>query len=377
MNLPSPGRPAPDVIVVGGGVIGLSCAWRLAQGGLSVELVEAERCGGGSTHAALGALVPSVSTRRNALTALQRASLQIYPDFCAELEEYSADALYERRGRLELLRTAGRRENADHEVARTRDLWDDVNGEPPQEVISASELAALEPQLRHVEHGAIHCRITAQVHVDALVAALRQACSNAGVRIVEQTPVLDVAVENGRVHGVRVGDGLRPGGRVLLTAGAHVATLPTVTESTLTEPARGQSLTFRVERPLFDRLVRYGAVYLLRRDAHTVVVGATTEHEAGFDRRATEEAGRLLRDGAIDLFPDLAAAEVNEHRVGLRPSSVDLRPYLGPVTAVDGLFVAAGHYKIGIAMAPISASVLAQVLLTGTCEHDLAPFAPR
>ncbi|MEM7164841.1 MAG: FAD-dependent oxidoreductase [Planctomycetota bacterium] len=374
----------PDIVVIGGGVMGLATAWRLAQGGRAVTLLEADRCGSGASYAALGALVPSVSTRQNALTALQRESLLLYPNFCAELAQFATQPLYERRGRLELLRSAGRRENAHHEVRLSAQQWNAIDGCAPQEVITAAEVAQLEPGLRPAEHGAIHCRITAQVHVDGLVAALRAACERSGVQIREHAEVEDVVTAGDRGTGARV-TGVRLANdaatieckQVLLTAGAHAAQLRTVQDATLTEPARGQSLTLRVQQPVSDRLIRCGAIYVLRRDQNTVVVGATTEHEAGFDRTPTPAARELLFAGAVDLLPELQASQVVEHRSGLRPSSVDLRPYLGCVPGVDGLFAAVGHYKIGVALTPITAAVVSELILTGDCAWDLAPFAPR
>ncbi|MFQ5655617.1 MAG: NAD(P)/FAD-dependent oxidoreductase [Planctomycetota bacterium] len=371
---------ASDQLVIGGGVIGLACAWRLAREGVDVRLLEAGRVGGGSTAAALGALMPASPLREGAIQRLQWPSLWSFGSFCEELEKASGSrVLYEQRGRIELIGSEKRHRRAREEVEAARVRWPMKDGLPALELLDRDKGKRREPRVSFGEWGALLCRLTAQVETGSLVSALREACVAAGVRIEEGRRVDSLIIVCGRVRGARCGAEEIPSGGVLVTAGTGVAGLGAPLDTlTPVVPVKGQALLLRVEDPMISFLVKGGGTYLMRRGDHHLLVGATTEPEAKFDDTATEEAREKLISGASEILPDLAMVEVEEHLVGLRPAAPDRRPWLGAVPGIDGLHVAAGHYKIGLALAPVTAEILADLIVRGRTKHDIARFAiPR
>lgn len=449
-------QTGPDGIVVGAGAIGLACAWRLAQRGLRVTVIEAATPGSGASRAALGALVPGIATRHGALARLQRASLARFPAFAAELalqaslDPQRAARLYRLCGRVEVLGDPGRLRQAHAEAsaasatfaelvraqrtaetagvdgpwadgggadaratdarasdargpgAREADPWRaeargadrggaDARGagvpefdefetvpEPAQEVLAPAEVARLEPALAPAAWGALWCRVSALTEPVVLIDALVDAARAAGVELIAQRCATHLVWSGTRVVGVRTSAGELHAGFVLVAAGhAQDALDPVLAQCTPVDRVAGQGLLLRVSgAPPSGRIVRAGGIYLLPRPPHHVVVGATTEHAPGPAPTPTDEGREALWVGACRLVPSLATARVEQHWAGLRPAPRARRPYLGPVPGTDGLFVAAGHYKTGLALAPITADSLAAQVLGDPPPVDLAPFAP-
>ncbi|MGE3166269.1 MAG: NAD(P)/FAD-dependent oxidoreductase [Planctomycetota bacterium] len=366
----------PDVIVVGAGVIGLACSWRLAQGGQRVLLLEAKRPGAGASGAALGSLIPASVLRDGPVPALQRESLARFEAFCREVEAVSGRATeFNRCGRLEIFGSPGRAVEARREVERapSRLSW---APSPVQSVITPDAIAAVAPGVV-APHGGLWCAATAQVEPRSLLAALHEACVRAGVEVECGAPVDGLLIEHDRVIGVRQGDRRRVSRHVLAAAGAcQPAFDERLARAAPVTPAKGVALLLRV-RPLRCRaVVRSRSIYVMPRDASHVAVGATTEHQSHFEAEADELSIRQLRDGATEFWPLLRDSELVEAWVGLRPSSRSLCPYLGAVPGLPGLWVAMGHYKMGITLAPITAESLAHEIIHGTPLRDLSAFAP-
>jgi glycine oxidase len=335
-------------------VMGLACAWRLARARVEVLLFEARRCGEGATLAALGALWPTSAVSRGAVQEMHRKSLWGYEGFVREVEAAAGMAIgFRRGGRLE--RLAGEREvaRAREEAEAACEHWPAFGGERP--VMDVVEDAGL---------WSLRCRATAQVKVWELVPALVKACGRVGVIVQEETPVAGVEMAEGRVRGVRTEAGDFAVDGVVVTAGAWTTRLVPGVE---VRPVKGQGVS--VERPAgleLETIVKWGSIYVIPWEEE-VLIGATTEAEAGFDEVPTEAARAALLAGAAEMVPGLRGAKVLRHWAGLRPQRVvkGHAPFMGRCGA-ENLWVCAGHYKTGIGMAPEASRVMVEMILGKT-----------
>lgn len=339
-----PGRP--DVAIVGGGIIGLAVAWRAAQAGLDVRVLERDRFGRGTTHRAAGMLAPvaEADAGEPELLALGRRSAAEWPAFAAELREVSGmDPGLRRDGTLMVARDADEAAALDREHALRERLGLTVGRLLP------SAARALEPVLAPTLRLALDLPADHAVDPRAVVAALAVAARAAGAELVEGAHVEDPpALE---------------AGRVVLAAGPWSG--PPV------RPVKGQALILSGDLGL-QRTLRWEGGYLVPRADGRFYLGATME-ERGFDTRVT--AGgvfELLRDAA-ELVPDVLELEVDECFAGLRPGSPDNAPVLGADPAQPRLVWASGHHRNGILLAPVTAEIVVAELLGRPTDH---PFGP-
>jgi len=405
---PANGRtPSPDVVVIGGGAIGLASAWRMAQRGLDVVVVDPQPGGGASTVAA-GMLAPVTEARLGEVDLLKLglASWERWPAFAAEVKSASGRAVgYRSDGTVVVALDADDRAALADLVDRQRSLGLDVDD------LQAREVRALEPALAPgVRRGALAAG-ERSVDPAALVGALGVVAERAGVRFRHEhvaallttaavggvaadgeaaadggVGLIAAAAELGdrRVVGVELVGGERiVAGAVVLAAGAwsgDLAGLPALAAVPV-RPVKGQVLTLR-QRP-GDTLVRHtvrafvrgSVVYLVPRDDGRVVCGATVE-ERGWDATVTAGgAHELLRD-AIGVFPGLDEAELVGVRAGFRPGTPDDLPLIG-ASVVDGLVVATGHYRNGILLTPITAEAVTDVVAGADPPSEVGPCDPR
>lgn len=369
-----------DVLVIGGGAIGLSCAWRLARRGAKVSLVEANRCGGGASGASLGALWPSTSSNRSGSPSrLHRASLRLFENFCAEIRENSGvDPIYNLCGRLELISTDKRRRQAEFELDSYNREWSDWRESPAIELMTHSiDIQAVEPSVCPAEYGALRCRVTARVDPGRLVEGLTACCRKAGVEIREDCRCNALDLLDDKVAGAQTAAGPLRAGHVLIAAGAWTRF---VSEECRREapvrPVRGQALLVRSESPLFSHIIKCGGIYLVPLgDGHTLI-GATTETRSGFDGRTTLEGLSSLMLGAAQVVPALKNAHVARVWAGLRPMGADKKPYIGRSSRFENLWYATGHYKTGIGMAPVTGEIIAELISNGATGYDIGDIQP-
>jgi glycine oxidase len=356
-----------EVAVVGGGIIGLAVAWRARQRGIEVLLLERERIGRGASHVAAGMLAPVAEAEFGAagrsLLELGVASAELWPAFAQELAEATGiDVGLSRSGTLLVARDEDEARELERqlEFRRTRGL--------AVERLRASEAREREPALAPTVRLALEAPDDHSVDPRAVLAALRRACELAGVVLREHAPVarveLDAAGE--RVRGLSLSDGgLVQADQVVLAAGAWTEQIDGLDGSRQmpVRPVKGQILRLRdpAGPGLFERVLRFEGGYLVSRGDGRYVLGATVE-ERGFELAAT--AGgvyELLRD-AHELLPGIAELEIEELSVGLRPGTPDNAPVIGP-GAVAGLTWASGHYRNGVLLAPITAWLLAELMI--------------
>jgi glycine oxidase len=365
-----------DVAVLGAGAIGAAVAWRCAQRGLTVTLVDPnpER---GAWHTAAGMLAPVTELHytETPLLRLNLDSLARYPRFAAEVEVESGLAT----GFTECGAVCAAWDGAD--LAALRDLHAFAHGLGlAAELLTGRALRELEPALASGLPGGLLATVDHQVDPRLLHAALLAAGARRGVRLVRGTG--EVVVGRGRVRGVRVvGGDTVDAAQVVLAAGSWSAGVAGVPPEALppVRPVKGQTLRLRLPGPPRLRHVLRGwvkgsPVYLVPRTDGGIVVGGSVE-EAGFDQRPRAGAVyELLRD-AQSLVPELSEATLDEVSTGLRPGSPDNAPLVGR-TGVDGLLVAAGHYRNGILLAPVTADGVAALVADGALPDVLTPFSP-
>lgn len=376
----SPTSDTADVLVIGGGVIGLVTAWRAAQRGFATALVDPEP-GGGAAQVAAGMLaaVSEVSYGEQPLLALSLASARRYPDFAAELTDLTGHDLgYRQCGTLAIALDADDRADLRelHALQRQSGL--------EAEWLSGRECRRLEPMLAPGVRGGLRIEGDHQIDPRRLSHALVTACERTGV-VFHRSWAERLSVAGDRAVGVVLRDGATvSAGQVVLAAGSLSGRLAGVPDNVLppVRPVKGQVVRLAVpERyaPFLSRtvraVVRGSHVYLVPREDGELVVGATSE-ELGWDTTVT--AGgvyELLRD-AHELLPGISELPLTETRAGLRPGSPDNAPLLGP-TELAGLSVATGHYRNGVLLTPITGDAMAHVLATGDLPDEARPFSPR
>ena len=356
-----------DVVVVGAGAIGLACAWRAAQRGLSVCVIDRGRPGEGASEVAAGMLVPvtEVDFGEERLVALKLASSDAYPAFIAEIEEASGlETGYRREGALYV---ALDRDEAEalrrlHELQRSLGL--------AAEWLTGAAARDLERGLSPSCAGAIFAPGDGQVDPRALVDALEVTAQRAGVRIVTGIEVVSASVDRDRIRGVETADGERyEADHVVVASGAwsgEAAWLPEHARPPV-RPVKGQIVHLAGPPGFLARLpVHTQWVYVVPRPNGRVVIGATVE-ERGFDVTVTAGAVlELLREG-YRVLPDVSELEYSGVRAGLRPGSRDNVPLIGP-GALEGLVLATGHYRSGILLTPVTADAVAGHL-AGTAQE--------
>jgi glycine oxidase len=357
-----------DVAVVGGGAIGLACAWRAAQRGLRTVVLDAGDPG--AWHVAAGMLAPVTESQfgEDALLELNLRGAREFEAFCAELAEASGeDPGLRTTGTLAVARDADDAAALDRLLAFRRELGLDV------ERLRPSQARRLEPALAPTVRLALDVPGDHSVDPRRLVAALAAAFTRAGGTL-RRARVAAVAPDGVRLDGgeiVRVG-------HTLLAAGAAAARIEMPDEARVpVRPVKGQTLRLRDPNGpgLVDRTIRGIDAYLVPRADGEYVLGATME-ERGFDTAPTAGAVyELLRDMS-ELVPGVLELEVSELLAGLRPATPDNLPAIGP-GAWDGLLWAAGHYRNGIVLAPVTAEAIMACLTGGTLPDWAAPADPR
>jgi glycine oxidase len=362
-----------DVVVIGGGAIGTSIAWRCATRGLAVTLIE-ESPGRGATWAAAGLLAPVTEAHfgEEKLLELNVDSSRRWGAFAAELEEVTGASVgYEQCGTI----MAAPDVDGYAVISELLDYQERLDLEV--ERLSRTELRALEPALAPgVRGGAL---VEGDHHVDnrALVAALTDACKLTGVEL-RAGRVTAIGSAPGRVTGVEVDDGEAiPCEQVVLAAGCWSSRIEGVPDEirSAVRPVKGQLLYLRGRDDGITRNVRSPDVYIVPRGDGRVVVGATVE-EMGWDVTVTAEAVYTLLRDAFAVVPSLAELELMECVAGLRPGSRDNAPIIGP-TEIDGLIVATGHYRNGILLTPLTADCVAEIVVTGRTPDVIREFTPE
>jgi glycine oxidase len=367
---------ALDAIVVGGGVIGLACAWRAALRGLRVRVLERSRAGAGASQVAAGMLAPvgEANWGEERLVALALASAKEWPRFASELAAAAeVEVGYEPCGALHV---ALDRDEAD-ELRRRFELMESLD--LGVEWLRPHGCRELEPGLTATCAAGVHAPGEAAVDPRLLIAALIAALEAAGGQLFVEAEVVDSLRDDGRLAGVVTQDGREHrADHVVLATGAWSGVAGWLPRSARppVRPVKGQILTLRgsPEQPVCSQIVASERVYMVPRGDGRLIVGATVE-ERGFDLQVTAGGVHELLREAYRALPDIAELELVETLAGVRPGTPDNAPLIGP-SELDGLVLATGHFRNGILMTPITAEAVANFLAGDPSPDEAAAAHP-
>ena len=361
-----------DVLIVGGGIIGLTAAHFLAGAGLGVTVLDRDDPGRGASWAGAGILPPGNPGRAaTPVDRLRALSTSHFADYSARLrEETEIDNGYARCGGIEFLR-----ESELGYLARWAAEGIEVRGDlPPPAPLSASERGAGGGRSLYPYFLPGFAQVRNPRHLRALIAA----CTRSGVVIRGHAPVHDfIRVEN-RIFGVRLETGeTLSATHFILAAGAWAGPLLTQLGVTIpVEPIRGQMVLFEMGTPLGGPILLIGKRYVVPRGDGRVLVGATEEPGAGFEAVTTPGGVAELVEFGRALLPELARAEVAASWAGLRPGSPDGRPTIGVVANYPNVIVAGGHFRAGIQQSIGTALLVRDLVLGEPPALPVGPFAP-
>jgi glycine oxidase len=355
------------VLVVGGGIIGCAAAYELAKAGCDVSLFERATPGAEASSAAAGLLSALGESPDTNFAQVALASWRLYPEVVRELQERTGiDVEYVTRGTLYPRAAALSRRDAEARNA---------NKELGVELLEGAAVQALEPALSPRIQHALFVKGDHWLNNEKLVLAYAQAAAAVGVALHTGCNVSRLVVDGGRARGL-VTEGERfEGDAVLLAAGAWSSELLSALGASLRiEPRRGQMIALAHVPPALTYCV-HGEVYVIPRPSGELLIGATVER-AGFQRAVTAEGIAGLLRAAIELVPALRDLPIARTWCGFRPWAPDSLPVLGPWPGIEGLFVATGHFRNGILLAPITARLMADWVTSGAPSIPVTDFLP-
>lgn len=365
-----------DVIVIGGGIIGLTCAWRLSQTGLKVCLLESQYCGKGASSASLGVLAAHSPAYRHPFHELHRKSLSMFKSFAEELNDYTrVDPLYSCNGILEVIPTEEQYQQAIKEVQIANDIGE-LAGQ--YQILSFSDLKEIEPKVVGTDFGALYCGSAAQIAIDMLMSALLKACLSTKVQIKEGCTAKGLLWRGQQLIAVQTEHENYACANVLVAAGAWSPEIsPLIQRYSALEPIKGQGVSLRSESKLAKHIIKWKRSYIVPQPDLQLVLGSTTEFGVGFDQDNTAAGIHDILHKTIAVLPELMTCKLTRCWAGIRPATADRKPCLGAVPDVNGLYLATGFYKIGYGFAPLVAQALAELISTGRTRFPIDRIPPR
>lgn len=361
-----------DVLIIGGGVIGLSIARELGKSGVGkITIVERGRCGRESSWAAAGMLGPQAEADEGGeFFDLCGRSRDLYPELAEELlDETGIDIELDRSGTLYVAFTG-----EDVSELQKRYDWQTAAG-LDVERLSASETLTVEPHVSPDIIEGLFFPNDWQVENRKLCAALKSSAEISGVEIREKVSVRNLLIENNRVIGAETDSGTFAADTTIFATGAWTSLikLGAAEMPFKVKPIRGQMIAFQNSERIFKRVIYSSLGYIVPRADGRVLAGSTTE-DVGFDRSVTDSAVDYLKKMAEKIAAILRSVEVSDQWSGLRPAADDNLPIIGQISGLDGLVVATAHYRNGILLAPVTARLIAD-LINGTSQYSGA-FSP-
>ena len=363
-----------DALIVGGGIIGGSIAYELAQRKMRVAVLDRQELMSEASWAAAGMLSPAPdSPAAIPLVPLGRASLALYPNFIEALEEASGRRTgFRTDGAIEILSHGDPERELSTLVALYRGLG--LACEP----IPVAEMQATEPSLGRNARAAALLPEECSVDPRALASALLVAAASVGVTLSPVVNVISLALEGRKCVGVVTSRGeILRAPHVVLAAGCWSSQIPEVAPYAQVHPVRGQMLALRHFGARIRRALRSERGYIVPRNLEspqTLVLGSTLEN-AGYEKRVTAGGVEKILSVATDLVPELSQAELIDTWSGLRPGTPDQLPILGEA-GIEGLVFATGHYRSGILLAPITAKLVGEWITERRTSLDWEAFSP-
>lgn len=363
------------VLIVGGGIIGLSIARELRKKGTGrITIVERGKIGQEASFAAAGMLSPTTETDKlDDFYHFCSQSSQLYPAFAVELfDETGVDIELDRSGTLYLAFT-----ETDSHKLRERFEWL-RNAGLLVELLSAEDTLKAEPYISAKVRESLFCPNDWQVENRKLLAALRKFAELNGIEIREQTAIQTLLNDNGKILGAANAAEKFLADTTILATGAWTSLieLSEMPVPVKVKPIRGQMISYRPSKKLFRKVICSPRGYIVPRADGRILAGSTTE-DVGFDKSITESGIEQLREAALEIAPGLANLEISDKWAGLRPLAADGLPILGEIAGVANLFLATAHYRNGILLAPITAKVVAEKIAEDEASDYLKIFAPQ
>ncbi len=363
-----------DSLIIGGGVIGLSLAWELAQAGQRVRVIDRGAPGKAASWAGAGIFPPGkFLPQASPISRLVGLSNELLPHWSARLLELTGiDNGFRRTGSLALA-GGDPAEVADLQItaANLRAVAAQIDD------ISLAQVAELEPNIDLSGAGiraAIALPEETQLRNPRHLKALLSACQQLGVQIEADVAATHLQVTADRIVAVETDAGTRRADQICLASGAWSQTIAQTLGVTIPiKPIRGQMLLLHSERPILNRIVNVGRRYVVPRDDGRILVGSTLE-DVGFAPLPTAGGVAGLLQFGLQLIPQLAQATLEQSWAGLRPGTTDGLPYLGRLPGLANGFIAAGHYRAGLHLSPITAILIRRLMLGDDPQFDLSPF---
>ena len=360
-----------DVAIAGAGLVGSAIALELSRLGLQVALFDAQQPGQEASWASAGILSPAPENPAMiAMVELGKESLAMYPGFIELIEELSGTSTgYRSKGTIEALFSRHAQEELNTIVALHHGLG------LTAEAISASDARKLEPALSEEIEAAVLRPEEASVDNRLLSCALLEAAKRSGTQIFAGASVQSISRQGDRCVGIVLGDGEQVStSQTIIAAGCFSSQIGGVEPFAPVRPAKGQMVSLRLADTKIERVLWSERIYLVPRNDGRILAGATVEH-IGFDKAVTASGIHSNLSGAIELAPALARAQVEETWAGLRPDTPDHMPIIGP-TDIEALVIAAGHYRSGVLLTPITAKLIGEHLTGKTLSADIDRFSP-
>jgi glycine oxidase len=359
-----------DVAIAGGGVIGGAIALELSRAGMRVGLYDRQQPGLEASWASAGILSPAPENPATvAMVPLGKASLSLYPEFIAQVEEISGkSAGFRAKGTLQALFSHDTKEELSTIIALHHGLG--LKAEP----LRAEDARELEPSLSEEVEAGILRPDECSVDNRALTNAVLDAAQRSGAEIFSGNGAKAIWREGERCRGLILNDERVEAKWTVVAAGCFSAAIEGVAAYAPVRPAKGQMVALRSEDVEIERVLWSEHVYLVPRNDGRILAGATVEY-AGFDKRTTAGGVKKILSAAIELAPRLANARIEETWAGLRPDSPDHLPILGP-TDLDGLLMATGHFRSGILFTPITARLIREWITEQKVSMEWDRFSP-
>ncbi len=357
------------VLLVGAGIIGLSIAEELTRRGVEVELFEkGARPGCEASSAAAGILSPQgEADGPGPFLNLLLAGYPLIPEAVARLSALTqVDLRYRASGMILVALTERDEEELDRQIA-----WQQRAG-LRLERLTAGQIKEMEPAIDGPVRSGVWWPQTAQIDNTRLVEAIAEVVQAQGGTIHTDAPVSRFLLEGNRVTGVETAHGEVRADWVVNSSGSWAGFDESLSLTIPAVPVKGQILQYRTDGPVVERIIKSPRAYLVQRSDRELIVGTTVEH-AGYDKRVTDEGRRQIQAGAREISSRLDTLTLENSWAGLRPGTPDRLPILGP-TPLDRLLVAAGHYRNGILLAPLTGRLIADWITRGDCSVDLSPF---
>jgi glycine oxidase len=359
-----------EAVIAGGGLIGAAIALELALAGVRVAIFELGEPGREASWASAGILSPAPENPATIpMVPLGQASMSLYPQFVARVEEISGQEVgFRAKGTVDALFSRDAARELSTHVALHHG-WG-----LRAEAISAADARELEPALSPELEAAVLRPDEASVDNRALTQAVLAAARKSGVEIFAHREVRGIWREKQRCAGLLFANEKVSANWTIIAAGSFSASIAGVDTYAPVRPAKGQMASLRAERLKIERVLWSDKIYLVPRNDGRILAGATVEY-VGFDRKVTAGALAKVLSSAIELAPDLAHARVEETWAGLRPDSPDHLPILGPAD-IDGLMIATGHFRSGILLTPITARLVREWITEQRVSVDWERFSP-